>query len=51
MDYHALHGHDVSSFDLPSTRELYRYVHTNNVPTNLTQIACRLSPLQMLWKI
>lgn len=22
MDYHALHGHDVSSFDLPSTHRL-----------------------------
>ncbi len=24
MDYHAIHGHDVSSFDLPSTRKFKR---------------------------
>jgi hypothetical protein len=25
MDYHSIHGHDVSSFDLPSTRKYLRF--------------------------
>ncbi|KAK3353581.1 P-loop containing nucleoside triphosphate hydrolase protein [Lasiosphaeria hispida] len=46
MDYHAIHGHDVSSFDLPSTHRLptvsaaqaleeFQSSHTNFIPTGL----------------
>jgi hypothetical protein len=49
MDYHAIHGHDAASFDLPSTREFasvpYSCISPEhcNVDLSLALIALRLA--------
>jgi len=55
MDYHAIHGHDISSFDLPSTHRLPTVSAaqalqdlegdaSNAIPTGLAALDASLSP-------
>ncbi|KAK0637128.1 P-loop containing nucleoside triphosphate hydrolase protein [Bombardia bombarda] len=55
MDYHAIHGHDVVSFDLPSTHRLptvsaaqaleeFHGSELNSVPTGLAALDAALNP-------
>jgi hypothetical protein len=55
MDYHAIHGHDISSFDLPSTHRLPTVSaaqaledlegdNSNFIPTGLAALDASLGP-------